>query len=111
MGIFDSDDNEDLYGLNSESPVNEESDGLLVDISKPITKPSDFDTLCALCNHYEDMEMIIESLRKSEARIKIDENPDDENAECYTLDKEYSALFIELLEKKMTEIRNILNYN
>jgi hypothetical protein len=110
MGIFDSDDNEDVYGLEH-NVENEEPDGYLVDVTKPIQKPADFDTLCALVNHYEDMETIINSLKMKTSELIIDENPDDNDADRYTIDSEYVELFINTLESKMTEIRNILNYN
>ena len=110
MGIFDSDDNEDVYGLEH-NVENEEPDGYLVDVTKPIEQPNSFDKLCALINHYEDMETIIDSLRMKTSELIIDENPDDNDAARYTIDSEYVELFITTLENKMTEIRNILNYN
>lgn len=109
MGMFDSDDSEDLYGIEHEGV--EETDDYLVDVTKPIQKPTDFDTLCALINHYEDMETIVDSLRMKTSELIIDENPDDNDADRYTVDSEYVELFIAILENKMTEIRNILNYN
>jgi hypothetical protein len=110
MGMFDTDDNEDVYGLEH-NVENEEPDGYLVDVTKPIEQPNSFDKLCALINHYEDMEQIVESLRMHTSELIIDENPDDNDADRYTIDSEYVELFINTLESKMTEIRNILNYN
>jgi hypothetical protein len=110
MGIFDTNNNEDVYELEH-NVENEEPDGYLVDVTKPIQKPADFDTLCALINHYEEMETIIDSLRIKTSKLIIDENPNDDDTDCYTIDHEYVELFITILENKMTEIRNILNYN
>jgi hypothetical protein len=45
------------------------------------------------------------------SELIIDENPDDNDADRYTIDSEYVELFITMLENKMTEIRNILNYH
>ena len=110
MGIFDTNNNEDAYGLEH-NVENEEPDGYLVDVTKTIQKPADFDTLCALINHYEEMETIIDSLRIKTSKLIIDENPNDDDADRYTIDPEYVELFITILENKMTEIRNILNYH
>lgn len=110
MGIFDTDDNEDVYGLEH-NVENEEPDGYLVDVTKPIEQPNSFDKLCALINHYEEMEAIIDSLRMKTSELIIDENPNDDNADRYSVDPEYIELFINTLDNKMTEIRNILNYN
>ena len=89
-----------------------EKEERLVDITQPIKRPSSFDELLALTTWYDEMETIVESLQKcSDSCIVIDENYNDENAEAYPLDHEYSTLFIEVLEEKMKEIRNALNFN
>ena len=90
----------------------EENNEKLVDITKPIKRPANFDELLALSNHYEDMETIIESLGKTpNSCIVIDEDNDNKDADSYSLDPEYSVLFIEVLKSKMKEIRNVLNFN
>ena len=68
MGMFDSDDNEDVYGLEH-NVENKEPDGYLVDVTKPIEQPNSFDKLCALINHYEEMEAIIDSLRMKTSKF------------------------------------------
>ena len=83
----------------------------LIDITQTIKKPTDFDELLALANHYEDMETIIDSLNKPNSCLFVDEDPDDNDAENYSLDHEYSVLLINVLQAKMKEIRNILNFN
>ena len=87
----------------------EESEGL--DLRLPISKPNDFDDLKSLIDCYEEMETIIESLGKEQCVLRVDENPDDNDSEWYNLDQEYIDLFVHILECKMKEIRNILNYN
>ena len=90
----------------------EETKEKLIDITKPIKRPVDFDELLALSNHYEDMEQIIKSLQTTpNSCIVIDEDNDNEDADSYSLDPEYSILFIEVLKSKMKEIRNVLNFN
>ncbi len=86
-----------------------EGEGL--DLRLPIPKPNDFDDLKSLINYYEDMEMVIESLGKEQCVLRVDEDPDDKDSEWYNLDQEYIDLFVNILECKMKEIRNILNYN
>lgn len=88
-----------------------EQEEKLIDITQIIKKPADFDELLALANHYEDMETIIDSLNKPNSCLFVDENPDDNDAESYSLDHEYSVLLINVLQAKMKEIRNILNFN
>lgn len=84
----------------------------LVDITQPIKKPGDFDELLALTTWYEEMDTIINSLHKTDnSCIIIDENPDDKEADNYSLEPEYSVLLIRVLESKMKEIRNALNFN
>lgn len=87
----------------------EESEGL--DLRLPIPKPNDFDDLKSLIDCYEEMEIIIESLGKEQCVLRVDENPADNDSEWYNLDQEYIDLFVNILECKMKEIRNILNYN
>jgi hypothetical protein len=111
MGIF-NDDDMDPIKMDNEIMGEEQDDGqYLVDITKPIQKPMDFDTLCALVNHYEEMETIVNDLSKHDARLKVDTNPNDEAADMYNLDRPYADLLIKLIQGKMQEIRNILNYN
>lgn len=84
----------------------------LVDITQPIKKPVSFDELLALTTWYEEMDTIINSLHKTDnSCIVIDENTKDDNADSYSLDPEYAVLFIKVLESKMKEIRNVLNFN
>ena len=97
---------EDLLQMNEHDEGN-----YIIDITEPIQKPSNFDQLCALVNHYEDMEEIIDSLRKETSELIIDENPNDNAADRYTIEICYKQLFINILKKKMEEIRNVLNYN
>lgn len=97
---------EDLLQMNEHDEGN-----YIVDITEPIQKPNSFDQLCALVNHYEDMEETIDSLRKKTSELIIDENPNDDNADRYTIEICYKELFINILKKKMEEIRNVLNYN
>lgn len=89
----------------------EESDDNQFNLISPISKPNDFDELKRLIDYYEDMEIIIESLGKEQCILQVDENPDDKNSKWYNLDQEYIDLFVHVLEGKMKEIRNILNYN
>ena len=88
-----------------------EQEEKLIDITQTIKKPACFDELLALANHYEDMETIIDSLNKPNSCLFVDEDPDDKDAENYSLDHEYSTLLIRMLESKMKEIRNVLNFN
>ena len=44
-------------------------------------------------------------------KIKYNDISNDADTNRYTIDPEYIELFITILENKMTEIRNILNYN
>ena len=88
-----------------------EQEEKLIDITQTIKKPADFDELLALANHYEDMETIIDSLNKPNSCLFVDENPNDNDAESYSLDHEYSVLLINVLQTKMKEIRNVLNFN
>jgi len=43
--------------------------------------------------------------------VEESEDPDNKDSEWYNLDQEYIDLFVHILECKMKEIRNILNYN
>ena len=90
---------------------NIEDSDIRIDLTLPIQKPCHFNELKGLIDCYEEMEVIINSLKKSTCQLEIDENPDDKGAEFYKLDKEYVDLFVNVLKGKMKEIRNILNYN
>ena len=106
--MFNKEDNTNVAEM--ENSV-KEFDDIRIDLTLPIQKPCHFDELKGLIDCYEDMEIIIDSLKKSTCQLQIDENPDDKGAEFYKLDKEYVDLFVDVLKGKMKEIRNILNYN
>lgn len=89
----------------------EEDNEKLIDITQPIKKPGDFNELLALTNYYQEMETIINSLNKPNSCLSVDEDSENQEADLFDLEKEYSILFVEVLEKKMKEIRNVLNFN
>ena len=90
----------------------EEDNEKLIDITQPIRKPKDFDELLALTNYYQEMEQMIVSLNKTlNSCLTIDEDTENKEADIIELSSEYSTLFINILEDKMREIRNVLNYN
>ena len=76
-----------------------------------LNKPATFDELLDLASYYKYMQDIIEILKKPTGVLTVDENPDDDEAEAYDLEDDFKEMFIEMLENKMTEIRNVLNYN
>ena len=85
---------------------------MMAKISQVIEDPDRLELIVKdIINHYEEMETIIDSLKMKTSELIIDENPNDDDADRYSVDPEYIELFINTLENKMTEIRNILNYH
>jgi len=96
--------------INEEELFNDSEENY-IDITGKISKPTCFDDVKYLCQHYINMEKILNILDYPNVAILIDEDPENKDADQIALPENYMILFKNLLEDKMTEIRNVLNYN